>query len=182
MIIIEQLFICKLHIIYILRKSMNDILFKTEEYIFSYRVAGIAIQNKKVLLQKPINDNGFAFPGGHVSFGETNEETLLREFKEEINAKIKVNDLKWIGELFFPWGNKPCHQICLYYLIDILDESTPKDGMFYANESLSGENMKLEFHWIPISDFSRIDVYPLNVKELIKSINDGPKHFIYKET
>ena len=30
-----------------------DILFKTEDYVFSYRVAGICIQNGKVLLQKP---------------------------------------------------------------------------------------------------------------------------------
>jgi ADP-ribose pyrophosphatase YjhB (NUDIX family) len=49
---------------------MSDILFKTDNYILSYRVAGICIQNGKVLLQKPTNDNGYAFPGGHVAFGE----------------------------------------------------------------------------------------------------------------
>ena len=47
---------------------MSDILFKTDDYVFSYRVAGICIQNGKVLLQGPTNDNGFAFPGGHVAF------------------------------------------------------------------------------------------------------------------
>ena len=51
---------------------MSDILFKTDDYVFSYRVAGILIRNSKVLLQKPTNDNGYAFPGGHVEFGETN--------------------------------------------------------------------------------------------------------------
>lgn len=53
---------------------MSDILFKTEGYVFSYRVAGICIKHGRVLLQKPANDDGFAFPGGHVAFGETNEE------------------------------------------------------------------------------------------------------------
>ena len=47
-----------------------DILFRTDEYVFSYRVAGICIQNGKVLLQKPDNDTAFAFPGGHVTLGK----------------------------------------------------------------------------------------------------------------
>ena len=103
---------------------MSDILFKTENYVFSYRVAGICVRDGKVLLQKPTNDNGYAFPGGHVEFGETNAEALIREFKEEIGADIRVGDLKWAAEIFFPWGNKPCHQICLYYDI-VLKHSAP---------------------------------------------------------
>ena len=55
---------------------MTDILFRTDSHIFSYRVTGVCIQNDSVLLQKPTGDDGFAFPGGHVAFGETNEETL----------------------------------------------------------------------------------------------------------
>lgn len=73
---------------------MPDILFKTDNYVFSYRVAGICIHNGKVLLQKPTNDIGYAFPGGHVGFGETNSETLVREFNEEIGADIEVGSLK----------------------------------------------------------------------------------------
>ena len=51
---------------------MTDILFIKDDWIFSYRVAGIAVHGGKVLLQKTTNENFFAFPGGHVSFGETN--------------------------------------------------------------------------------------------------------------
>ena len=129
---------------------MSDILFKTDDYVFSYRVAGICIQNGKVLLQKPTNDNGFAFPGGHVAFGETNEETLMREFKEEIGTDISVGELKWVGEMFCSWGEKPCHQICLYYTIDIEDGHIPKGGIFMAQEQLEGRNFEIEFHWVPI--------------------------------
>ena len=85
---------------------MTDILFRTDSYVFSYRVAGVCIQNGKVLLQKPADDDGFAFPGGHAAFGETNAETLTREFKEEIGADIAVGGLKWVGEVFFDWGGK----------------------------------------------------------------------------
>lgn len=161
---------------------MPDILFKTEDYVFSYRVAGICLRDDKVLLQKPTNDTGFAFPGGHVAFGETNEETLIREFKEEINADIKVGELKWVAEIFFPWGDKPCHQICLYYTIELVNEKQiPFDGEFIAHEHIEGRDFDIEFHWIPLTKVKNIEVYPSNATELLKHIDEGVKHFVYKE-
>lgn len=47
---------------------MKDIIFKTDDYVFSYRVGGV--HNGKILLQKVPNDDGYAFPGGHVTFGD----------------------------------------------------------------------------------------------------------------
>lgn len=161
---------------------MADILFKTTDYVFSYRVAGILIRDGKVLLQKPTNDTGYAFPGGHVEFGETNEETLIREFKEEIGADIKVNEIKWVAEIFFPWGNKPCHQICLYYIVELADETqVPLDGEFIAHEHIEGRDFDIEFHWITITKLKNIEVYPINASELLEHIGEGVKHFVYKE-
>ena len=34
-----------------------DILFKKEDFVFSYRVGGILIRNGKILLQRPKNDD-----------------------------------------------------------------------------------------------------------------------------
>lgn len=158
-----------------------DILFKTEDYVFSYRVAGICIQNGKVLLQKPTNDTAYAFPGGHVEFGETNAQTLIREFQEEIGVDIAVGDLKWVAEVFFPWGDKPCHQVCLYYMVQIQSNNVPIDGMFIGKERIEGRKFDLEFHWIPIAELKNIEVYPTNVVELMDKINDGVQHFIYQE-
>lgn len=158
-----------------------DILFKTDEYVFSYRVAGICINNGKVLLQKPTNDNAFAFPGGHVEFGEINAQTLIREFKEEIGVDVSVSDLKWIGEIFFPWGKKQCHQICIYYLVDIISNDIPLEGKFIGKEKIEERNFDLEFHWVPIEELCNIEVYPTNVVELMNKINDGVQHFIYQE-
>ncbi|MBQ8831464.1 MAG: NUDIX hydrolase [Oscillospiraceae bacterium] len=158
-----------------------DILFRTEEYVFSYRVAGICVQNGKVLLQKPDNDTAYAFPGGHVTFGETNARTLEREFYEEIGADISVGDLKWVGELFFPWGDKPCHQICLYYMVELNSDNIPLDGMFVGKEQLEGRNFKLEFHWIPLEELESLEVYPTNTSELMKQLDQGVQHFIYRE-
>ena len=158
-----------------------DIIFKTEDYVFSYRVAGICIQNGKVLLQKPSNDTGFAFPGGHVTLGETNAQTLIREFQEEIGIDVAVGDLKWVGELFFPWGKKSCHQICLYYVVELQAGDIPLEGMFLGKEHIEGRNFDLEFHWIPVTELKNIEVYPTNVVELMNQFDQGVQHFVYNE-
>lgn len=161
---------------------MTDILFKTEDYIFSYRVAGILIHNGKILLQRPINDSGYSFPGGHVSFGETNEQTLIREFLEEINADISVNGLRWVGENFFPWGDKPCHQICLFFDVSLKDEAKiPLDHSFFAIDEWGNEQAKLEFSWISLDQIADIELYPLDTKELLQAYSSEIKHFVYKQ-
>ena len=152
-----------------------DILFKTEEWVFSYRVAGICVCNGKVLLQKPVNDAAYAFPGGHVALGESNEETLIREFKEEIGVDIRVGELKWVAEIFFPWGSKPCHQICLYYMVEgeILE-----DTRFMGIEE---RNVSLEFRWVPLEELKNLEVYPVQTAELMQKLDAGVQHFVYRE-
>ena len=161
---------------------MGDILFHREDYVFSYRVAGILLHNNKILLQKPTNDTGFAVPGGHAEFGETNAQTLEREFIEEIGAEITVGGLKWVAEIFFPWGDKPCHQICLYYDVALKDKTQiPLDGVFIGDERIEGREFKIEFHWIPVETLGQIEVYPTNIPDLMKRYDDGVQHFVYRE-
>jgi len=161
---------------------MGDILFGKDGFVFSYRVAGILLHENKILLQKPANDTGFAVPGGHVTFGETNVWTLKREFKEEIGADITVGALKWVGELFFPWGDKPCHQICLYYDVSLADcTRIPLDGVFVGNELIEGREFKMEFHWKAVESLGGLEVYPANIAELMCRYHDGVQHFVYRE-
>ncbi|GHV12811.1 DNA mismatch repair protein MutT [Spirochaetia bacterium] len=161
---------------------MEDILFHTDNFIFSYRVAGILIIDNKILLQKTTNEDSFAFPGGHVAFGETNAETLIREFKEEINFNINIGELKWVGEIFFPWGKKPCHQICLYYSVNLENNNTIKSfNKFIGSEYIENRNFDIEFHWVPIEEINKIEIYPTNAIELLKDYDKGIKHFVYKE-
>lgn len=161
---------------------MSDILFKTNEYIFSYRVGGILIHNGKVLLQRALGEEGYAIIGGHVAFGEITSETLVREFKEEIRADIKIERLLMVGENFFPWGNRPCHQINLYYLVSLIDEKQiPLEGVFKAIDDLGNERINLDMCWVNLKDIPNITVYPTEIKEHIINLPVEIVHFVHKE-
>ena len=161
---------------------MSDILFKTDDYIFSYRVGGVLIHNGKVLMQNAEGDDGYAFIGGHVAFGETTDETLVREFKEEIGADIKIERFLMVNENFFPWDNRPCQQINLYYLISLKDETQiPLDRDFKALDDFGNERVELNMCWIPLEDVANTNIYPPQAKEYIANLPDNIVHFIYKE-
>ena len=160
---------------------MKDLLFKTEEFVFSYRVAGILIHEGKILLQTAGDDPGYAFPGGHVAYNETHEETLKREFLEEMNLRIQVEDLKWVGEIFFPWGKKPCHQICLYYLVSPENADDLYKLSMTALDEADTIKANLRFHWVPLEAIPEVEIYPKNAKKMLLQLDQGVQHFIYRE-
>lgn len=78
----------------------KDWLFKTEEYICDVRTVGVLFKDDKILVQREADGNEYALPGGHIKIGETLEDGLVREFKEETNADIKCKRLLWTEECF----------------------------------------------------------------------------------
>ena len=160
---------------------MTDIICSTNNHIFTYRVAGILIDDGKVLLQSTSDASGFAFPGGHVEFGETGEQALLREFKEEMDVDIEVKGLEWVNEVFFSWGGKPCQQICFYYRIVLKIGKIPLTGQFYGEEYCPGRQENIEFHWIPLAKSKDLVIYPSEAPNLLRNIGKGIKHFISRK-
>lgn len=162
--------------------SNRDILFKDEDGVFSYRVGGILIRNGRVLLQQCNEEKSYAVPGGHVNFGEISKDAVIREFKEETGFDVKVERLLWIGELFFPRDAKPCHQICMYFLIELCHKTEIQlDNSFFAEDELERKKVSLKFSWIPLKELEDIELYPLGIKEKLLNLSDSIEHFVYIE-
>ena len=134
-----------------------DILFKNDDFVFSYRVGGILIRNGKILLQRPKNDD-YSIIGGHVAAMETSIETLKREFEEEF------------------------HTICLYYNVHLVNYDIPLDGVFHGYDGLDDKRIDLDFCWVPLEDLKNdVKVYP---QELVPYILEPKKeivHFVSKQ-
>jgi len=61
------------------------------------KLAWIAIDNKMVLSTRSFGKDKFYIPGGKREAGETDEQALLREIKEELNVELDKTTLKAFG-------------------------------------------------------------------------------------
>ncbi|MDE7201485.1 MAG: NUDIX domain-containing protein [Lachnospiraceae bacterium] len=91
-----------------------DWLFEIDNKICDLRVAGILIQNNKIVVQRDKNGSEYAIPGGHVKIGETTEEALIREYKEETGADVKCERLLWTEECFWEWKESTQYLLLLF--------------------------------------------------------------------
>jgi len=156
----------------------SDISYTRDGAGFSYRVAGIVLHNGHVLLQNTERDSGYAFPGGSAAFGETNAETLAREFREELGAEIRVGALQWVEENFFRWEGVDFQQICLTYAVELAGE-IPMEGRFKSRETRAGGN-QVWFAWMPIERLrdKDITVYPHDAADLLTRLGQGVQHIV----
>lgn len=111
------------------------------------RTVGVLVRDAKLLVQRERDGSEYASPGGHVKIGETTADGLVREFKEETGADIKVEKLLWTEECFWEWNGTQAHNIAFYYLIQLADESDiPDTGEFESNK----DNCNVVLGWMPI--------------------------------
>ncbi|MCI9000523.1 MAG: NUDIX domain-containing protein [Clostridia bacterium] len=61
------------------------------------KIAWIYIKDKKVLCTLSKGKNTYYSPGGKREEGETDEETLIREVKEELSVDIKKDTIQYYG-------------------------------------------------------------------------------------
>lgn len=98
-----------------------DITFNTEQGRFNYRVCGMIIHEGKILAMHDQRSPYYYLPGGRVQLGETVEEAVLREIREELEIDAKIVRPLWFNQGFFTEDvtGEQFHEICIYFLMDI---------------------------------------------------------------
>ena len=61
------------------------------------KVAWIHMRNKKILSTLSKGKSTYYIPGGKREGNETDQETLVREIKEELNVDIVLNTVEYLG-------------------------------------------------------------------------------------
>lgn len=149
--------------------------FEKDNGIFNFRVAGIMLNEGKVLIHKLAKDDFYAFPGGRVEMFETTEKTLVREMQEELGIDVRIDRLIWTCENFFVYEEKKYHEICFYYLMENLDASLYKKGDRFT---VFEESREYEFKWVDLKTVQNEVLYPETIRDRLNSIPENMESII----
>lgn len=134
---------------------------------FRPSVYGVIVRDGKVLLSSQWD--GWDFPGGGIELGETMDEALIREIKEETGLAATRGELLHVAESFFTHPNtmKHCHTLLVYYACaaegDISVKNLSEEEKLYVREA----------QWIPVDAISTLKFYnQVDSAALIKMASD----------
>ena len=120
---------------------------------------GICIIDGKVLLCRGKGLNSTYLPGGHIEFGETGREALVREMKEETGLDAKANGLVAVVENSFMQHDRRHCEINLVYTMEIADAA-----------ALQSQESWIGFEWCPLGELERANLLPVAMRELVRNI------------
>lgn len=150
-----------------------DISYQSENKKFNYRVCAMILFDGKILAMHDERSPYFYLPGGRVMIGETAEEAVIREVKEELGITAKISRPLWLNQAFFTEDvdHLHYHELCIYFLMDIADtELLARGEKFTTREGRHTHT----FEWLAFDRLKDEYFYPLFLK---KDIFDLPKVF-----
>ena len=148
---------------------------------FTYRVVGVAIHDNRVLLHRAGDEPFWTLPGGRAEIGETAEDTIRREMREELSTDVEVLRLLWFIENFFDYGSVSYHEVALYFLIRFPPDSKPMAQNVFE---LADGATTLRFRWVPLEGETLTNL-PLLPPFLALGLRDLPTsvaHVVHRDS
>ncbi len=150
-----------------------DISFISGSEKFNYRACAIILSHDRLLAMRDERSPYYYLPGGRVKLGETAEQAILREVREELGITPVIVRPVWLNQGFFTEDVDQLnyHEICVYFLLDISQTDLLSRGERFT---LHERNHTHDFEWLPFKRLADEYFYPIFLKT---AIFDLPEHF-----
>lgn len=99
--------------------------------------------------------------GGGIEFGEKAEETVVREFQEELGLQVKISKRLGVEENIFSYEGKEGHEIVFFFEAEFINPADYLQEIHLQEKELK----KNRVVWVDINDKNRI--YPEGFRKFI---------------
>lgn len=141
---------------------------------FHHIARGIFIKDNKVLLAKATGYTNTFLPGGHIEFGESAKDALIREIEEELGISSTVDS--FLGVVEHKWEKKGIVQCEINQVF-----AAQSDELITGINPKSSES-HLEFFWCDVAELDNKNLQPYPFRNLIKSYLNGNKDIWWEST
>ncbi len=142
------------------------------EKFFKHSVKAIIIKDGKLLTVSVDYGRGryCKLPGGGQEWGETMQETIIRECKEELNLDIKPLRLVLARDYIAKNHQQPYDLDC-FHLAELMFECEVADFSTLGNGS-EPDSSAQKIKWIDLNDLESSDFYPKAIIPYLKNLKN----------
>ena len=142
-----------------------DITIDVEDYKLNVRAACIIKHNNRILVHRNINKDHYCLIGGRVEIGESSEDAIKREVKEELGKEIEIDGYISTVENFFEMKGSKYHEYMFIYQAEFKEE---KDKLIEDTlQNMEGKDF-LRYEWLDLNKIDNYTVLPKVIKEILK--------------
>ena len=148
-----------------------DLSFRCDNQKFNYRVCAMIIADGRILAMRDERSPYFYLPGGRVAMGETAEDAVIREVREELGITPRIVRPVWLNQAFFTEevDHLRYHELCIYFLTDISETDLPQKGDAFC---VTEGKRTHRFEWLEFGGLKEEYFYPLFLKNEIFNLPD----------
>ena len=119
---------------------------------------GVCVRDGKLLLCRAKGGSSTYLPGGHIEFGETGRQALVREVKEELGVESSTGQFLGVVENAFLQHGKPHAEINLVYELKL---GNGEWGMGNGElPTLKSQEDWIEFEWCDLNRLEEANLLP----------------------